>query len=330
MAESPQHAPPRTIAVVAAFAAVYLIWGSTYLAIRFAIETIPPFAMAGIRHLLAGIVLYAWMRSRSAERPTIAQWRSAAIVGALLLVGGNGAVVWAEQRVATGPASLIVAMVPLWMVVLDWARPRGVRPGAWVLAGIALGLAGITLLVGPGTFAGGEPIDHIGASVLVLGSLSWAMGSLYSRRATLPSTPLLGTAMELLAGGVILILIATLTGEWRAMASGVVSIKSVSALLYLVVFGSLVGFTCYIWLLRVSTPARVSTYAYVNPVVAVVLGWAFAGEPLTARTALAAATIIGAVALITVGQRAGPGARGPRWRERVRGRRWRRGVPIGR
>ncbi|HET7565571.1 MAG TPA: drug/metabolite exporter YedA [Gemmatimonadaceae bacterium] len=330
MADSPQHAHPSTVKIVAAFAAVYLIWGSTYLAIRFAIDTIPPFAMAGLRQFIAGFVLYIWMRSHGAERPTIAQWRSATIVGALLLVGGNGAVVWAEQRVASGPASLIVAMVPLWMVVFEWARPRGVRPSAWVLAGIALGLAGIALLVGPGTFAGGEPIDHIGAAVLVLGSLSWAEGSLYSRRAKLPSSPLLGTSMQLLGGGVLLILIATLTGEWHAMAPGAVSIKSMSALLYLVIFGSLVGFTCYIWLLRVSTPARVSTYAYVNPVVAVILGWAFAGEPLTARTALAAATIIGAVALITVGQRTGPGARGPRWRERVTGRIRSRGVPIGR
>ena len=316
--------------VIAAFAAVYLIWGSTYLAIRFAIETIPPFAMAGIRFLIAGGALYAWLRMRGAERPTLAHWRSAAIVGALLLLGGNGAVVWAEQRVASGHASLLVATEPLWIVLLEWLGPRGSRPSAWVFTGVALGLAGIALLVGPGTFAGGEPVDHIGAGVLVFASLSWAIGSLYSRKAKVPSSPLLGTAMQLLIGGVLLIVLATFTGEWSAIAPSAISLKSLGGLLYLVIFGSLVGFSCYIWLLRVSTPSRVSTYAYVNPVVAGVLGWAFAGEPLTMRTLLAAAVIVGAVALITLGHRESRGVQGPQWPERVRRRIRRRRVPLAR
>jgi drug/metabolite transporter (DMT)-like permease len=316
--------------VVAAFAAVYVIWGSTYLAIRFAIETIPPFLMAGARFLIAGGVLYGWLRARGVERPTRVNWVAATVVGGLLLLGGNGAVVWAEQRVPSGIASLLAATVPLWMVLLDWIGPKGTRPGAWVSAGIALGLAGIVLLVGPGTFAGGAPIDHVGAAALVLGSLAWAAGSLYARRGRLPASPLLGTAMQMLAGGALLVVTALFTGELGAVSTATISLKSAGALLYLVIFGSLIGFTCYIWLLRVSTPARVSTYASVTPVVAVVLGWAFAGEPLTMRTLIAAAVIVGAVALITVGQRGGPEAPGPRFRERVTGRLRTRGIPVAR
>jgi drug/metabolite transporter (DMT)-like permease len=330
VADPPHPSHPSTIKVIAAFAAVYLIWGSTYLAIRFAIETIPPFIMAGVRFVLAGSVLYAWLRLRGAERPTRAQWMATGVVGALLLLGGNGAVVWAETRVASGVTALLAATLPLWMVLIDWVRPRGTRPSGWVWAGIALGLAGIVLLVGPGTFGGGEPVDLVGAAVLVLGSLSWAAGSLYSRRAALPPSPLLVTAMQMLSGGALLIVAGFATGELGSVSLTAISFKSVTAMLYLLIFGALVGFSCYIWLLRVSTPARVSTYAYVNPVVAVILGWAFAGEPLSARTLLAMAVIIGAVALITLGQRAGPNAPRLRRRQRVTDRpEWRR-APIER
>lgn len=315
----PHELRPSTTQVVAAFTAVYLLWGSTFLAIRFAIETMPPFAMAGLRFVIAGGALYAWVRLRGAARPRLSHWGAAAVVGALLLVCGNGAVVWAEQRVASGVASLLIAMVPLWMVLLDWLRPGGTRPGGWVLAGVAMGFVGIALLVGPGSFGGSDAIDHLGAAVLLVGSLSWAAGSLYSRRATLPSSPLLGTGMELLCGGVLMLIIAAFRGGLGSLATHPVSLKSAGALLYLVIFGSLVGFTCYLWLLRVSTPARVSTYAYVNPVVAVILGWAFAGEPLTARTLLAASVIVGAVVVITIGQGPLGAARGMRgigwWRD---------------
>jgi drug/metabolite transporter (DMT)-like permease len=294
----PDRRPTRG-SIIAAFAAVYVIWGSTYLAIRIAIETLPPFLMASARFLVAGGLLYAWSRIRGAERPTAANWLAALTVGGLLLMGGNGAVVWAEQRVASGVAALLVATVPLWMVLLDWWWRGGARPGRGVIAGIALGLAGLVLLVGPGTIAGGGRVDPAGAAVLVLGSFSWAAGSLYSQRAPLPKAPLLATSMEMLGGGLLLFFAGLLTREGSRLDLGAVSLQSVMALLYLVIFGSLVAFTAYIWLLRVSTPARVSTYAYVNPVVAVLLGWAFAGEPITARTLLAAAIIVGAVALIT-------------------------------
>ncbi|MBX6330421.1 MAG: drug/metabolite exporter YedA [Gemmatimonadaceae bacterium] len=288
--------------IVAAFAAVYVIWGSTYLAIRFAIETLPPLLMAGIRFVIAGAMLYAWMRVRGARRPTRSEWLGATVVGALLLLGGNGLVVWSEQRVPSGMTALLVATVPLWMVLMTWLRPNGTRPTAMVATGVALGLAGLAILVQPSTIMGGGAIDPLGALVLLIASLSWAAGSLYSRQATMPPSPLLATAMEMLAGGALLILAGALTGEWSQLSLGAVSTRSVVALTYLVLFGSLVGFTAYVWLLRVANPTHVSTYAYVNPVIAVFLGWALADEPITPRTLVAAAIIVAAVGLITAGQ----------------------------
>lgn len=293
---------PSRAMIVAAFAAVYVIWGSTYLAIRFAIETLPPLLMAGIRFVIAGAMLYAWMRVRGARRPTRSEWLGATVVGALLLLGGNGLVVWSEQRVPSGMTALLVATVPLWMVLMTWLRPNGTRPTAMVATGVALGLAGLAILVQPSTIMGGGAIDPLGALVLLIASLSWAAGSLYSRQATMPPSPLLATAMEMLAGGALLILAGALTGEWSQLSLGAVSTRSVVALTYLVLFGSLVGFTAYVWLLRVANPTHVSTYAYVNPVIAVFLGWALADEPITPRTLVAAAIIVAAVVLITAGQ----------------------------
>ncbi len=285
--------------VVLAFTAIYVIWGSTYLAIRFAIETMPPLLMAAVRFLIAGSLLYAWVRARGTPAPRRDEWRATTIVGGLMLLGGNGAVVWAEQRVPSGVTALLVALVPLWMVLLEWWRRGGVRPDSRTVAGLALGLGGLALLVGPEQVLGGGHVDHAGAAVLALGSLSWAAGSLYSRHAHLPASPMLATAMEMLGGGVLLLLAAGARGEWAQADLAAISLRSALAAGYLVVFGSLVAFTAYIWLLRVTTPARVSTYAYVNPVVAMLLGWALAGEPLTPRTLVAAAIIIAAVGLIT-------------------------------
>lgn len=283
--------------LVAAFASVYLIWGSTYLAIRFAIETMPPHLMAAMRFLVAGAILYVWARWRGAPRPTLANWRAAAVVGGFLLLGGNGAVVWAETRVPSGLTALLVAMVPIWMLVLEMLpRLGGRKPRASVVAGIVLGLVGLVVLVAPGKLAG--RVDPLGAGVLLLGCLSWAFGSLYSRGAALPKSGFLAAAMEMMAGGVLLLLFGLATGQAGQVAVSAISARSLFALAYLIVFGSLIGFTAYIWLLGATTSARVSTYAYVNPVVAVLLGWAFAGEPMSLRTLIAAVVIIGAVALI--------------------------------
>src|SRR5690606_10508414 len=289
---SPAAATPSRASVVAAFAAVYTIWGSTYLAILFAIETIPPFLMAGVRFLIAGAVLYAWVRLRGAQRPPRQAWKHALVIGGLLLLGGNGAVVWAEQSVPSGVAALLVASVPFWMVLLDWLRPGGVRPTLGVLAGLLFGFGGIALLVGPGELGGGG-VPPLGAAVLVVGSFAWSVGSIYSRGVPHPEPPLLGTAMEMLCGGALLVAFGLLTGEGARLALDAVTLRSLLALLYLIVFGSLIGYSAYVFLLKVSTPARVSTYAYVNPVVAVLLGWAFAGEPLTLRILTAPAVIVG-------------------------------------
>jgi len=290
--------PPRW-RVVTAFASVYLIWGSTYLAIRIAVETMPPFLMAGIRFLIAGAILYAWTRWRGTPQPTRAHWLAATCVGGLLLLGGNGGVVWAAQHVPSGLTALLIATVPLWMALLNWLRPGGAKPSNGIIVGLMLGFMGITLLIGPSKLASGHHVDSLGAAVLIIASLSWAAGSLYSRRAQLPASPLLATGMEMLTGGALLLIASLLFGEWTSFELSAPSLRSWLALSYLIFFGALIGFTAYIWLLRVTTPAQASTYAYVNPVVAIFLGWAFAGEPLTARTLLAAAIIVAAVVVIT-------------------------------
>lgn len=292
--------PPTRLALFAAFAIVYIVWGSTYLAIRFAIETLPPFLMAGGRFLVAGAMLYAWSRVLGgAARPTAMHWRSAAVVGLLLLLGGNGLVVWAEQRVPSGIAALVVGIVPCFMVLLDWLRPGGARPTPRVATGLVLGLAGLVWLVGPDAVMGGGRVDFLGTIALVLASLSWAMGSIYSRHAPMPS-PFLSSGMQMLAGGGALLVLGVALGEPWAFDAAAVTARSVLGWVYLIVFGSIVGFSAYIWLLRASTPARVSTYAYVNPVVAVFLGWLLADEPLTARVIVAAAVIVSGVVLITL------------------------------
>jgi drug/metabolite transporter (DMT)-like permease len=283
--------------IALAFAAVYVLWGSTYLAIRFGIETIPPFLLAGVRHLTAGGLLYAWVRLRGSRPPRWRHWRSAAIVGGLMLLGGNGLVTWAEQRVPSGLTALIVASVPIWMTVLDALQHRQ-RPHGVVVLGLLLGLAGIGLLVAPGSFGGGAHADALGAAALLCAALFWAIGSVYSRRAPLPSSTLLAIAIEMVAGGALLLLVSAASREWAGFSLAAVSIRSILSLGYLIVAGSLLGFSAYIFLLGATTPARVSTYAYVNPVVAVFLGWALASEAVTARTLVAAAVIVAAVALI--------------------------------
>jgi drug/metabolite transporter (DMT)-like permease len=289
--------------VALALAAVYVIWGSTYLAIAIAIETLPPFWMAGIRFVIAGGLLYGWSLWRGAPHPTPAQWRSAALIGGLLLLGGNGGVVWAEQRVSSGIAALLVSMVPLWMVLFRWLQPGGERPNGRVWAGVTLGFIGLALLVRPWEAAGiGSSLDLLGVGALVLACVSWAWGSIYSRRVPLPESPLMATGAEMLCGGGLLLLVGAFLGEPAQIDPAAVSGRSLMALLYLITFGALVGFTAYVWLLRVANPVLVSTYAYVNPIVAVFLGWLILSEPVTGQTIGAAAVIVAGVALITTSQ----------------------------
>jgi drug/metabolite transporter (DMT)-like permease len=285
--------------VALAFAAIYFIWGSTYLSIRIAVETMPPFLMAGVRFVIAGAILYGLARARGDSGPVRIHWRSAFIIGGLLLLGGNGGVTFALQTVPTGTAALLVAMIPLWMVLINWLRPGGTRPTKRVFVGLGLGFAGITILIGPQNLAGGGQIPVAGALIIVLATLAWATGSLYSRSANMPDSPFVSTAMEMLAGGALLLLAGSAAGEWSTLDVTQISLRSLIALIYLIFMGSIIAFTAYIWLLQVSTPARVSTYAFVNPVVAVFLGWAILDEALTANTLIAAAVIISGVALIT-------------------------------
>ena len=292
--------------ILAAFASIYLVWGSTYLAIRYAVQTIPPFIMGGLRFLVSGALLYVWARYRGAPKPTRLHWRNAFIAGGLLLLGGNGAVVWAEQFVPSGLTALLVSILPFWLVIIEWVRPPRRRPHGAVLIGLIIGFIGIVVLVGPGNLGGHGDIRPIGAVVLILGSLSWAIGSFFSRDADLPRAGLLTTGMEMLAGGALLSIVGVLTGELSHFDVHHVSGPSALGLIYLITFGSLLGFTSYIWLLDKVSPARLGTYAYVNPVVAVVLGWAIAGERLSLRTAVAAAIVICAVALITTARSSTP------------------------
>src|SRR4051812_16004573 len=258
----------------------------------------PPFIMAGMRFLASGALLYGWSRYRGAPRPTRRHWRNAVIAGGFLLLGGNGAVVWAEQFVPSGLTALLVSILPFWLVIIEWVRPPRQRPNAGVIAGLFLGFVGIVVLVGPANIGGKGDIAPLGALVLILGSLSWAIGSFFARDAQLPDSGLVTTGMEMLAGGVLLTLVGGLSGEFRGFDVHAVTRASAIGLVYLILFGSLIGFTSYIWLLDKVSPAMLGTYAYVNPVVAVLLGWAIAGERLSVRTGVAAAIVICSVALI--------------------------------
>jgi drug/metabolite transporter (DMT)-like permease len=304
----PSNKPkPSTQSIWLAMLSVYIVWGSTYLAIRFAVETIPPFLMAGVRFLIAGSLLYAYRRLRGDPAPTRRQWRSAAIIGLLMLLGGNGLLSWAEQKVPSGVASLLIGTVPLWMVLIDAFLPKARslhNHMRWqTILGVVIGFAGIALLVSPSELTGlSGAIDPLGAGILTLGALFWAGGSLYSRSADLPESPMLGSSMEMLCGAAGLMVVTTLTGEWGQLNLAGISWQSIAGLAYLVIFGSLVGFGSYTWLLRHAPTTLVSTYAYVNPAVAIVIGNLLAAEAFTPRVLIAAAVILGAVVIITLTQ----------------------------
>lgn len=289
---------PALAPVMAAFAAVYVIWGSTYLGIRWAIETMPPLMMASVRFLTAGGLLYVWSRGRGTPSPTRGQWRAAAIAGGLMLGGGNGAVTVAEQWVPSGIAALIVASVPLWLVLLDYLFGARTRPTRRAQVGLLVGFAGVALLGGSPGVGQGSAMELFGAVLILCGCATWAAGSLYLRYAPPPPRPLLWVSMQMIAGGALLGALALITGEWQGFRVADVSAKSAFSLVYLIVFGAIIAYSAYVWLLRATTPARVGTYAYVNPVIALFLGWWLADEPLTFRSVAAAAIIVGSVVVI--------------------------------
>lgn len=293
---------PTRLAIIAAFAAVYLIWGSTYLFIRFAIDTVPPFLMAGSRYFTAGLLLYCAARIHGAQRPRPVTWREAAIVGAFLLLGGNGGVTLSEKYIDTGLAAVIVATVPIYIALLSWITRLAPRPRPLVMLGLAGGFAGVGILLAPSLHFSGDQSRHsaIGILILLVASLLWSIGSLYSRHAKSTTSPFLAAGQQMICGGALLLVTGVLTKEqfdWRAITP-----LSAWSWIYLVLIGAIVGFTAYIFLLRHCDPSKVSTYAYINPIVAVILGAVFAGEKLNGRSIFAAALIIGSVAVVITAQ----------------------------
>jgi drug/metabolite transporter (DMT)-like permease len=297
--------------IIAAFAVVYLVWGSTYLGIRWAVATMPPFFLTASRFLVAGALLYAWARVRGAPRPERRTWWPSILIGALLVTGGNGLVVWAEQRVPSGLAALIVAGMPLWVALFERTAPGGKPLGAGRVAGLLVGFAGLTFLLtgrsgatGPCAAAPAGCENGIGSVPLAyllavpLASISWALGSVISRRVALPGDKVLASAMSMLGGGAVALVLSLADGELRGFDPETVSAGSLAAWAYLVVFGSMLAFTCFTWLVSVVDPTRVATYAYVNPVVALLLGAWLAHEPVGARILLATPVILVGLALV--------------------------------
>jgi drug/metabolite transporter (DMT)-like permease len=293
----------RTLIIVA-FATVYLFWGSTYLAIRVAVETMPPFLLAGARFVIAGVLLFGWLRLKGVPLPEKKQWFNAAIAGVLLLLGGNGLVVWAEQTVSSNLAALLVALTPVWFALLDWSRPAGKRPALHTVIGIVVGFGGVALLVS-GHNSSGIAISQNpwGVIALVLAGFSWASGSLWSRYHAKPESPWMNAALQMICGGASLLLVSCCRGEPTHFYFTQVSVQSWLAWVYLIIFGSWIGFSAYVWLLKTTTPARLATYAYVNPVIAVLLGGLILREPLGQRALWAAGIILIGVVITTLPKR---------------------------
>ncbi len=296
---------------VAAFATLYVVWGSTYLAIRIAIESMPPFAMAGARFLVAGSLLFGLVRLRGAPWPSARQWFDNAVAGILLLLGGNGLMCWAEQTIPSGVTALIVGVGPLFTVLADWLWTGNQRPTLLTVGGMLLGMAGVAWLAAPWERGPGS-LDPHGVIAVLVACVAWSLGAIYSRHARRPAEPLVAASLQMLGGGIALVVAAWIRGDLAHVGLAAVTSRSWFAFAYLIAMGSLVGFSTFVWLMKHSTPALVFTYAYVNPVVAVFLGWLLAGEAVTARMGAAAVVIVAAVMVITLkSDHAAPGSAVP-------------------
>lgn len=296
---------PFPTRLVVALVSVYVFWGGNFLAARFAVETIPPVSVTAMRFSLVGVLLYVFLALRGAARAGWGEWRDAAVTGALLLTLANGGLVWSQQFLPSGMASVLLGTTPMWLVTMDWLWKRGPKPRPAVFAGLFVGFLGI-LLLARHVVLKGDGAYLLGGTVLMGVSFCWALGSIYSRTARKPPNPLLGVAMQMLCGGGLLWCVAILSGAWGRTDFSAVSLKSWMGLLYLTFCGSLLGYAAYIWLLNNAPVSLVATYAYVNPMVAVLLGWLFAGETLGLREGGAALLILAAVVLITYGNRRPP------------------------
>lgn len=294
---STDDAATRRVKLLTALSVVYFVWGSTFLAGRYAVETLPPLMITAARCLVAGTLLYAFYYRRSGH-PTRRQWQTAWVAGTLLFLGGQGTMTRALKIVPSGLAALLLASMPIWMVLFHWAQPSGRRPTAREAIGLAIGLLGVALLASPAGVAEAEMVEPLGAFMLLLAAMLWAVGSLYSRGAALPASGGMATAMQLLAGGVSLSVASVLVGEPGAVASTTITFRSAASLVYLVILGTLIGFSAFNWLLKNTTPALLGSYAYVNPVVAVLVGWAVGGEALGPRTLIAMVVVVAGVAIV--------------------------------
>ena len=286
-----------SVAVWSALSAVYLIWGSTYLAIRFTVETTPPFLSAAARFVISGAFLYCWRRLAGDPAPNKLEWRNASVIGVLLLVGGNGGVVWAAQFIPSSLAALLVATVPLWMILIDAVRHDGAWPNFKSGLGIVIGFCGAASLIG-WTANSSEPAYLYGALAVIGASFLWALGSIQGKTAKLPSSPLILTGMEMLVGGAVLIAVAWLFDEFRSLELKAITQRSALSWTYLTVIGP-VAFGAYAWLLRNAPIPLVATYSYVNPLVAILLGYFLGRETITPRILFAAALIVGSVILVS-------------------------------
>jgi drug/metabolite transporter (DMT)-like permease len=293
-----EHSGAHPTVTFLAYGAIYFLWGSTFFAMRVGIESIPPLLVPAMRHLIVGLIFYPVFRILSKEKPTLSQWATCAVVGILLLTIANGTVITSERVVPSGIAALLMSTVSLWMVLLDWLRPGGTRPGPRVFVGLFLGFAGLVLLVGPKNLGGSSRINPLGAVALVLAALSWAYGSVYSKHHPMPRSPLLGVAMQCLSGGTALVIAAFLNGQLRSFHVAQVTTRSWLAVVYLAIFGSGIGLSSYVYLLKHSSATRVSTYAFVNPVVALLVGWRLGGELLSLSTMIAIGIILSAVLIV--------------------------------
>lgn len=298
------------VILIAAFASVYIFWGSTYLAIKYAIETLPPFLMAGARFTIAGAILFAAAKfSKDYESPKLVHWKTSFIVGTLLLLCGNGGVVYAERYISSSLAALLVATEPFWIVLLSWLWLGKARPNLKVVGGLILGFFGVYLLIS-GQNTSGANTDNtmqlFGTIAVVASAMCWATGSIYGLRSPVPKSAILTSGMQMLSGGLVLLVVSLITGEMSKFHFAETSKDSWLGLIYLIVFGSLIGFTAYSWLLKNAQPAMVATYAYVNPVIAVLLGWLIADESFTAQMLIGAGVIVGSVVLITANKKEKP------------------------
>jgi len=293
----------KQVLMITAFLCVYLFWGGTYIGIKFALGSFTPALMAGIRHSIAGLILFSVGRIRRDPLPTFQQVKNAAIVGILLLLVGNGLVTWSEQRVPSAIASLMVASVPLWIALMNWRFGEKKQPSILQMTGIILGIFGIAILVMKSSQGGIGSFDILGLVTLLVAAIAWSAGSLYSRFAKLPSSAFNNVSIQMMTGGFLLLVFAAFNGEFTRFDASAISTQAFWSMVYLILFGSVVAYTAYIWLMKNVNPTWVSTYAFVNPVVAVLLGWSIGGETLQGTALLSAGIILAAVVIITMSQR---------------------------